>query len=252
MANEFSKVLNVVSYSISSDSEQFNSFIKAINIEYGIDEMRFDIVSSWGEAKIRTKLYGSFNVSNLLAVLGVLLTNDIGFEEAVDAIKQINTVSGRMEFIGHAKINKLHAPAVVVDYAHTPQALENVLKVLRTQCKGRLHCVFGCGGDRDQGKREVMAQAVERFADNAIVTDDNPRFENPNAITSQIVKGFSDSYSYEVVHNRYDAIKRAIEIAKPEDTVLIAGKGHEAFQIIRDEKLPFDDKKIVKEVLELN
>ncbi len=249
LANEFSEKLNVISYSTSSDAEQLNAYIKAKNIEYSMGETHFDIESSWGSAHINTKLIGSFNVSNLLAVLGSLLAHDIEFNRAVDAIKNVKTVSGRMEFIDNAQSTKQNAPAVVIDYAHTPQALENVLKVLRAQCIGKLHCVFGCGGDRDQGKRKLMGQVVECFANKAILTDDNPRFEDPAAITSQVEKGFSASYSYELIHDRQSAIKYAIENANSQDIVLIAGKGHEAIQIIRDKKVPFDDKKIAEEIL---
>ena len=249
LAYEFSDSLNVIRYSISSGLSQSDSCLSASNIEFKMGETCFDIISSWGSASIRTKLVGSFNVSNLLAVLGVLLVNGFDFDHAVSAVRNLKTVSGRMEFIHDGKSDKQNAPAVVVDYAHTPQALENVLKALRAQCDGKLYCVFGCGGDRDQGKRKLMAQAVERYANKAILTDDNPRFEDPAAITQEVEAGFSSTYSYELIHDRRAAIKRAIEGAKPKDIVLIAGKGHEAMQLIKDKKLPFDDKKTAYEIL---
>lgn len=249
LAHEFSESLNVIRYSISSDLDQSDPFLSASNIEFRLGETYFDIASSWGNARISTKLVGSFNVSNLLAVLGVLLANGFDFNRAVSAVKSLKTVSGRMEFIRVSKSDKQNAPVVVIDYAHTPQALENVLKVLRAQCDGNLYCVFGCGGDRDQGKRELMAQAAERYANKVILTDDNPRFEDPAAITREVEAGFSAAYSYELIHDRRAAIKHAIEDAKPNDIVLIAGKGHEAMQIIKDKKLAFDDKKVAQEIM---
>ena len=121
---------------------------------------------------------------------------------------------------------------------------------MRDQCAGKLWCVFGCGGNRDQGKRTLMAKAVERYADVAVLTDDNPRFEDPKAITSEVQQGFSESYSYSLIHDRRDAISYAIQHASHEDIVLIAGKGHEAVQIIKGKQFPFDDKKIAHEVLQ--
>ncbi len=141
------------------------------------------------------------------------------------------------------------APSVLVDYAHTPQALSSVLQVLRETCSGRLWCVFGCGGDRDSGKRKYMAQAVESLADHAVVTDDNPRFEDPNDIVQDVISGFSPAASYSVIHDRKQAIAHAIHQANPGDTVLIAGKGHETLQIIEGRRLPFDDRKTAADCL---
>ena len=140
-------------------------------------------------------------------------------------------------------------PEVVIDYAHTPQALINVLKVLREKSIGKLWCVFGCGGNRDQGKRKLMAEAVEQYADMAVITDDNPRFEHPEQITDEIKSGFSSASSYTLIHDRQKAIEYAIQSADEKDIVLIAGKGHEAVQIINNENFPFDDKKIATEFL---
>ncbi len=243
LANEFSDQLKVITYSIQEDSVQSNSYIKATNFEFDSGATHFEIHSSWGNANVTTNLVGKFNVSNLLAVLGSLLAHDVVFDEAVCAIESVQTVPGRMEFIANS-------PAVVIDYAHTPQALTNVLKVLRENCMGELWCVFGCGGDRDQGKRKLMAEAVEQYADIAVLTDDNPRFEDPEAITNEVSSGFSSSYSYSLIHDRREAIHHAIHNAKQDDIVLIAGKGHEAVQLIQGKQLPFDDKKIANEVLQ--
>ncbi len=250
LAEERSSQLNVITYSIDSKLMDKNSYVNATNIEYVAGETSFEIVSSFGRANIKTNLFGKFNISNLLAVMGSLITSGFEFEQAVKIISNLKTVPGRMEFVDYERnLNKQDLPAVVIDYAHTPQALINVLKVLKEHCAGKLWCVFGCGGNRDKGKRKLMAQAVEQHADIAVVTDDNPRFENPDEITDGIVKGFSSASSYTLIHDRQKAIEYAIQHASAPDIVLIAGKGHEAVQIINHDFLPFDDKKIAREIL---
>lgn len=246
LAREFSGQLNVITYSIKSNSINAHSYIHAINIKYVAGVVSFEIDSSWGNAIVATSLIGKFNISNLLAVLGSLIVSGVEFKSAVKVISNIQTVPGRMEFIVHNR----NSPAVIIDYAHTPQALINVLKVLREHCAGKLWCVFGCGGNRDQGKRKLMAQAVEQYADVAVITDDNPRFEDPEEITNEIQSGFSSSSNYSLIHDRHKAIEFAIQNAGDEDVVLIAGKGHEAVQIIKHDYLPFDDKKIANAILE--
>lgn len=254
LADEFSNSLQLISYSINSNKTHAGSYINAENIKSVNGGTHFEIDSSWGKAEVTTRLIGKFNISNLLAVAGALLASEIEFEKVIKIIAAIQTVPGRMEFITpviNSDENTL--PVVVVDYAHTPQALINVLKVLREQCDGKLWCVFGCGGNRDQGKRKLMAEAVEKYADVAVVTDDNPRFEDPEKITNEIVSGFSSTFSgspnYSLIHDRKQAIEYAIKHARAKDFVLIAGKGHEAVQIINHDHLPFDDKKIAREVL---
>lgn len=250
LAEEFSEQLNVTTYSINAKKLASSSFVNASNIKTILGETTFEINSSYGNATVTTRLVGKFNISNLLAVMGALLSSGVEFEHAANVISQVTTVAGRMEFVGcEVKQNENGAPAVVVDYAHTPQALLNVLKVLRQQCAGKLWCVFGCGGNRDQGKRKLMAQAVEQWADVGIITDDNPRFEDPAAITDEIKLGFSSSSNYHLIHDRQQAIEYAIQQAGNQDIVLIAGKGHEAVQIVKQEHLPFDDKKIAEQAL---
>ena len=253
LAKEFSSQVNVVSYSIKPnakfDDKNIVNYIHAINIQTKAGETSFEIDSSWGGAVVKTNLLGKFNISNLLAVMGALLVSDIEFDDAVKVISTLRTVPGRMELIAkEATVGDV--PTVVVDYAHTPQALMSVLKVLREQCEGKLWCVFGCGGNRDQGKRKLMAQAVEQFADVAVVTNDNPRFEDPEKITDEIVAGFSSTSNYLLLHDRKNAIEYAIQHADENDVVLVAGKGHEAVQIIKHEHLPFDDKKIASNALQ--
>ena len=246
LTQEFSGQLNVITCSIKSNLFSAHSYINAINIKHVAGEVSFEIDSSWGNSIVTTSLIGKFNISNLLAVLGALIASGVEFNSAIKAISNTQTVPGRMEFIVYNR----NSAAVVIDYAHTPQALINVLKVLREYCAGKLWCVFGCGGNRDQGKRKLMAQAVEQYADMAVITDDNPRFEDPEEITNEIQLGFSSSSNYSLIHDRYKAIEYAIKNASDEDVVLIAGKGHEAVQIIKHDYLPFDDKKIANLILE--
>ncbi len=242
LANELVEKVNLVTYACGKHQSKLGSYIQARKIcSYG-GKITFEIDSSWGNAVIENKLYGNFNVSNIMAALAVLLVNDYKFETAIQAISSISTVPGRMEPLASPGA----VPTVIIDFAHTPQALKKVLQVLREQSEGKLWCVFGCGGDRDPGKRKLMANAVEKFADYAVVTDDNPRTENPDVITQNIIAGFSSSANYTLIHDRKDAIAYAVNNAACEDTVLIAGKGHETVQILKDRSVPFDDKKIAQ------
>ena len=261
LVDEFSSQLNVVTYSIHANTVRSDRYVNASNIKHANGETEFTVQSSWGKAEIKTRLFGKFNVSNLLAVMGSLLVSNVPFDDVVSVITDVKTVPGRMEFVsnvseldasnlGAGHSGKAGLPDVVVDYAHTPQALINVLKVLQEHCHGKLWCVFGCGGNRDQGKRKLMAEAVEAYADEAVVTDDNPRHEDPEAITDEIEAGFT-SLKYSLIHDRRQAIEYAMKNAKHEDLVLIAGKGHEAVQIIGHDHLPFDDKEIAKEITRL-
>ena len=196
-----------------------------------------------GQASLQAALLGRFNAYNLLAVLATLLASDVGLEQAIGAISQIRPVAGRVQQLGGGT-----QPLVVIDYAHTPDALEKVLLALREQTKGKLHCVFGCGGNRDQGKRPLMGEAVSRLADKAIVTSDNPRHENPAEIISAVVVGMRGGYRIEP--DRATAIAYAINAAKPGDVVLIAGKGHEEYQEIAGVKHPFSDLQVVRQALQ--
>jgi UDP-N-acetylmuramoyl-L-alanyl-D-glutamate--2,6-diaminopimelate ligase len=194
-----------------------------------------------GEADVQLKVMGTFNASNVLATLAVLLIRGVEFNEAVCRLSALKTVPGRMETCRVA--NK---PLAVIDYAHTPQALSSVLTSLRDHCKGKLICVFGCGGDRDRGKRPLMATAAEQLSDSVIVTDDNPRTENAVTISDEIFAGFTNPLAATLIHDREQAIRHALSQAAVDDIVLIAGKGHEDYQIIGTEKRPFSDMQIVK------
>ena len=194
------------------------------------------IQSAWGEARIDLPLVGDFNIANALLVLAYLLAADIELEQACDALSQVTAPPGRMQ-----RVVAEHGPAVYIDYAHTPGAIEVALHALRAHTRGRLYCVFGCGGDRDAGKRPLMGRAAERLADEVVITNDNPRSENPGDIIADIVAGFSNSSGVTIIEDRGAAIAWAIANANTNDVVLIAGKGHENYQIIGDERLDFSD-----------
>lgn len=195
---------------------------------------------------VRSPLLGRFNVDNLLAVAGVLHALDESPAAIADTLSRLEPVAGRMNRLG----GDGRLPLVVVDYAHTPDALEQALASLRAHATGRLVCVFGCGGERDRGKRPLMAAVVGAHADRAIVTDDNPRGEDGDAIVGDILAGFRSRQNVEVQRDRARAIAQAIEAASSEDIVLVAGKGHEPYQEIAGVRHAFDDAEIARRVLE--
>jgi UDP-N-acetylmuramoyl-L-alanyl-D-glutamate--2,6-diaminopimelate ligase len=201
----------------------------------------FHLASPLGGAQVKTRLVGHFNVSNALAVLGALLAKGVALRAAVDAIEALSPAPGRMEQVGGQD-----APMVVIDYAHTPDALEKTLAALRTVADergGHLWCVFGCGGDRDPGKRPQMG-AIAQKADHVIVTSDNPRSEDPHTIIDQIVAGMDAHHPQSAtlaIEDRAAAILSAVKHAAKVDVILLAGKGHEPYQEIKGKKLPFSD-----------
>jgi UDP-N-acetylmuramoyl-L-alanyl-D-glutamate--2,6-diaminopimelate ligase len=191
--------------------------------------LAFAVETPWGKGEIHSSLVGAFNAANLLGVLGVLLVSGASFEPALAFLARAEPPPGRMQRLGGEG-----APLVVIDYAHTPDALEKVLSALRAAVApaGELVCVFGCGGDRDRGKRPEMGRIAARLADRVVITSDNPRGEDPEAIASDIVHGIRDTGNrrYAIELERGSAIARAIGEAKPGDVVLLAGKGHEIYQ----------------------
>jgi UDP-N-acetylmuramoyl-L-alanyl-D-glutamate--2,6-diaminopimelate ligase len=199
----------------------------------------FHVECSVGSALVKTGLVGHFNISNALAVLAVLLSKGIPWRSAIEAIEALTPAPGRMQQVGGQD-----APMVVIDYAHTPDALAKTLATLRQVARergGRLWCVFGCGGDRDPGKRPQMG-AIAQMADQVLVTSDNPRSEDPHAIIAQIVAGMDQPGSQaQTIEDRASAILSAIKHAAKLDVILLAGKGHETSQEIRGKKLPFSD-----------
>ena len=206
--------------------------------------VRFHVDSEWGAGDVSAAVLGAFNVSNLLAVLGALIAAGIPFDEAVRAVGALEPVPGRLERVGGGT-----EPLVVIDYAHTPDALEKALEALRpTVAAGhRLVCVFGCGGDRDPGKRPLMGRAAAHLADHVIVTSDNPRSEDPAAIIEQVLAGVTGKP--EAIEDRQVAIFSAVHQARPGDVVLVAGKGHETYQEIAGVRHPFSDREVARAAL---
>ncbi len=204
-----------------------------------------DITGSWGEGRLESKLLGRFNASNLLAALAVLLLRGVPFADALSRLATVQTVAGRVEAFGGGE----RQPLVVVDYAHTPRALEQVLTALREHCAGNLWCVVGAGGERDIGKRPIMGAVAERLADYVVLTDDNPRHENATQIVMDILSGMEDPDAVYVQRDRGQAIAQALANSRPGDIVLVAGKGHEDYQQIGDRRLPYSDRDQVRALL---
>ncbi|MDR3386967.1 MAG: UDP-N-acetylmuramoyl-L-alanyl-D-glutamate--2,6-diaminopimelate ligase [Rudaea sp.] len=220
--------------------------IRAHTVRIGDAGLQFVLSTPWGEGAITSPLLGRFNVYNLLAVAGCLGALGYAFAHIQKALTQLQPVAGRMHRIGGGAA----APLVVIDYAHTPDALDQALTSLRAHCAGRLICVFGCGGERDQGKRPQMGAIAERLADRIIITDDNPRAENGDVIVAQIVAGLERPQHAVIRRDRATAITQALREANAGDIVLIAGKGHEPYQEVAGAKLAFDDLDVARHALE--
>ena len=229
-----------IGYGLGARPERLERFVSGENLELSPAGLQLRIRSSWGDGELHAGLLGRFNAHNLLATLATLLALGTPLNEALARLTQTATVPGRMERLGGGP----GEPLAVVDYAHTPHALEQALSALREHGGGRLWCVFGCGGDRDPGKRPLMGAAAERLADRAIVTDDNPRTEDPERIVAGILAGMRRPEAAVVVRDRRAAIRHALAEAEAGDIVLIAGKGHEDYQIVGTERLPFSDRDI--------
>ena len=213
-------------------------------INVSVTGLSLEIESPKGSTVLSTNLLGRFNASNLLAALGALMACGFSFEESINALSDVAGVPGRMEsFLPERK-----AP-VVIDFAHTPDGLGKALETLKEICAGKLWCVFGCGGDRDKGKRSLMGEVAEKMADLVIVTNDNPRSEDASVIASGILSGMKKPSKVEIIFDRKEAIEAAINAALPEDIVLIAGKGHENWQEIKGQRFPFNDRNVVLNLL---
>lgn len=213
-----------------------------------IDSDGFDmqVTTPRGSGAVRSRLLGRFNGANLLAVLGALLASGMAFDVAVARIAAFDTVPGRMERFG----GSAGRPLVVVDYAHTPDALQQVLMSLREHCRATLWCVFGCGGDRDRDKRPLMGRVAEQYADRVVLTDDNPRTEDGAAIIAQIRAGMSRPAAAAVERQRPQAIAGAVRQAGAGDVVLVAGKGHEEYQLIGAQRIPYSDRREVSALVQ--
>jgi UDP-N-acetylmuramoyl-L-alanyl-D-glutamate--2,6-diaminopimelate ligase len=238
----------VIAYGLDSHAPAAARAVIGRQLRLHGDGMTLVLDTSWGRAELASRLLGRFNALNLLAAASVLLAHDVALADVIDVLGESATVPGRIE-----AFRAPDAPLVVVDYAHTPQALDAVLNALRPHCTGRLTAVFGCGGDRDRGKRPLMAQAAATLADHAVITDDNPRSEAPEAIVAEMLAGLDGAArtKVRVIHDRATAIATAIGSAGPADLVLVAGKGHEDSQQVGAERRPFSDRALVADLLGL-
>ncbi len=237
LAQAHKERLSVIGYSIGDAVLEGVPILRASDIRSRPSGTEFQVDSPLGSARLKVRLVGAFNVSNVLGVLSVLMARGVAWENAIRAIQKLEPVAGRMQRLGGKD-----APMVVVDYAHTPDALAQALAALRPVAKlrqGELWCVFGCGGERDQGKRPQMGKAAEEAADHVVVTSDNPRHEEPQQIIDQILSGMARPA--ETVVDRASAILSVVKQAKKGDVILFAGKGSENFQEIGGKKYPFAD-----------
>ena len=217
--------------------------VRALDLELGSAGSTFRLVTPGGTARVELPLLGRFNVENALAATAVALTLGLSFADVVAGLSQAPQVPGRLERVTEEPV------PVFIDFAHTPHAVAGALDTLRPLVGGQLVVVFGAGGDRDRTKRRPMAEAVARLADLSIVTSDNPRTEDPERILDDLESGLMGS-SYERITDRRAAIARALEIARPGDMILLAGKGHETYQVVGTERRPFDERLVVREILQ--
>jgi UDP-N-acetylmuramoyl-L-alanyl-D-glutamate--2,6-diaminopimelate ligase len=226
-----------VTFSVRSSAAEAH----ASDIEYGPHGSTWTLSLAEERVRVRLPLVGDFNVANALAAAAAAWSMGVAPARIAELLGRLPQVPGRLEMISET-------PTVLRDYAHTPDALERALCAVRPFAAGKLIVVFGCGGDRDPGKRPEMGAVAERLADRVILTSDNPRTEDPERILDDIASGLRRR-DYERIEDRRQAIARALTVAAPEDVVLLAGKGHETYQVRGTEKLPFDERVIVRELL---
>lgn len=242
LIEEFSGELEVLSYGTNGSSE-----LRAAVSGMNSSGMTIRIESPWGKDSVHTGLLGRFNASNLAAAAGALALMGMEWAEVMHQVEMMQPVPGRMARLG----GEAGKPVVVVDFAHTPDALEAALKALRAHLHGRMVCVLGCGGDRDRGKRPMMAQVAESRCDRIIFTSDNPRTESQEVIFDDMVSGMSVRDKVHLEPDRGAAIREAVRSSGEGDIVLIAGKGHETYQILGDQRIPFSDEEAAKAALEV-
>ncbi|MFH1540281.1 MAG: UDP-N-acetylmuramoyl-L-alanyl-D-glutamate--2,6-diaminopimelate ligase [Elusimicrobiota bacterium] len=239
----------IMTYGIKSDAD-----IKATNIKMLKNKMVFDVNIDGKKVNIETSLIGRHNIYNILAAIGCAYSQNVDLEKIAQGIKEVETVPGRFE-----TVNVGQSFLVIIDYAHTPDALGNLIQAARhtttssatDECHRKIITVFGCGGDRDRSKRSLMGEISGRMADYTVITSDNPRSEKPELIALDIEAGLQKikCKNYEIIIDRTDAIKKAIELCSPDSILLIAGKGHENYQIIGCKKISYNDKEVVKKIL---
>lgn len=235
--------MKTIAYSVSGQPHPSVQTVCAAGIEQSAEGIRMKVAWDGAVAEVAAPVFGDYNAENLLGTLAVLLGMGYGLTESVERAGKVRPVPGRMEHL-----RSRDGVTAVVDYAHTADALDRVLRSLRAHCRGRLWVVFGCGGERDRGKRPLMGQAAERWADRIIVTDDNPRHEDGDAIVADILSGCSGC-NITVQRDRRLAIEETIQSARPDDLVLVAGKGHERVQDIGSAQLDFDDREVAGRAL---
>jgi len=239
--------VEAISYGLENgEGEGLRPTLFADALQLDATGLSMRISSPWGDGHLQTGLLGRFNASNLLAALGALLALGFGFDDAIARLGRVRTVPGRME-----RFAVQGRPLVVVDYAHTPDALAHVLGALREHTRRRLWCLFGCGGERDREKRPKMGQIAEALADSVVITDDNPRRENPYNIIEDIFCGIENPDAIYVNRDRAQAIAHAIGLSRVGDVILVAGKGHEREQQIGDQRIPYSDREEVASLLGL-
>jgi UDP-N-acetylmuramoyl-L-alanyl-D-glutamate--2,6-diaminopimelate ligase len=217
----------------------------ASSVRCSCDGIQMMVQTSWGEGQLTSSLLGRFNAPNLLGVLATVLASGVPLGEALARLSRLQRVPGRMERVEGGS----RRPLLVVDYAHTPDALAQALSSLRELCAGELYCVLGCGGERDRGKRPLMGAVAERGADWVILTNDNPRNEDAARIIADILDGIRDRPRVSIQPERVGAIETAIARARAGDAILIAGKGHESYQIIADKRMSFSDREVARRAL---
>ena len=231
---------HIITYGIDEEA-----VLRAANIQLSAKGTEFDLLSPFGKHRVSLKLVGKFSIYNVLAALGAAVASKIPLDKAIKSVESVDGISGRFELVDCGQDF-----TVIVDYCHTPDSLENVLKTIKQIAKGKIFVVVGCGGDRDKTKRPLMAQIACAYSDKAIFTSDNPRSEDPVQIIKDMEAGVPEQKNYETIVDRKEAIERAIGLAKTDDIVLIAGKGHETYQIIGDKIIDFDDRLAAKEAIE--
>jgi UDP-N-acetylmuramoyl-L-alanyl-D-glutamate--2,6-diaminopimelate ligase len=234
----------LVCYGRKSLAPKNAQFVYFSDVKYSINGISAQLSTSWGDIVVKSPLFGEFNVYNLTAALATLLGLGYPLEQLIAGCATLQPVAGRMQVFSMAG-----KPTCVVDYAHTPDALALALQALQQHVPGGVSCVFGCGGDRDKGKRVLMAQAAEKNANKVIITSDNPRSENPDDIIADVARGLVNPNRAHLEVDRATAICYAIDNARADDVILIAGKGHEDYQIVGDERIDFCDRRFVQEQL---
>lgn len=244
LATQLAAPTRVLRYGLSEEDGRPD--LLASDLKLSPAGVRFHVVTPWGDGDVSVSIMGQFNVSNLLAVLSVLLVHGMALDAALEKLSHVQTVAGRMECL-----RQQDKPVVVIDYAHTPDALEQALLALREHCTGQIWCVFGCGGDRDKGKRPLMGEIADQLADVIVLTNDNPRSESPQAILNDIQTGLTGGSECHIIEDRAMAIAHTINNAHVNDIVLIAGKGHEDYQLIGEQRLSFSDVTEARKQLDL-